>query len=138
MVDVVDDSDPSEGQRIDERQALAACEAYRKAMESHDQATLLSLISERYHEDGGNDDPSDDADFDDMKTTIESLGTSVRVQQYALEVRAIRHQDDGSIAVDVHYRAVFEQDGIGQFAREADTTLVLVREGDTLRFSSGM
>ena len=49
------------------RKIIEFCEEYRHAVERRSVGVLLKLADKRYYEDGGNVDPTDDLNYDDLK-----------------------------------------------------------------------
>jgi hypothetical protein len=97
------------------RDVIAFCETYRKAVERRDALAMLQMTSPAYYEDGGNPDASDDMDFVQFKKwlTGESINeTGVSFQ----DASAIRHEiryrrvlrGEERIFVDYTYSASFK------------------------------
>src|SRR5512133_2259436 len=53
------------------REAVLFCEKYRRAVERRDAPLLMTMISPRYYEDGGNADSSDDLDYAGMREYLQ-------------------------------------------------------------------
>jgi hypothetical protein len=99
----------------DNRDIIAFCEVYRRAVERRDANAMLKMTSTEYYEDGGNPDASDDMDYVEFKAWI----TGENFDQTGLsfqDATAIRHEiryrrivyDDTRIYVDYTFSASFK------------------------------
>lgn len=82
------------------RDIIAFCERYRRAVERKDAPVLLKMVSPQYYEDGGNADATDDMDFERFKEWV--TGQSV-------EKEGISFQDATSIRHEIRYRRVLKE-----------------------------
>lgn len=96
------------------REIVAFCETYRRAVERKDVNAMLKMTSSDYYEDGGNPDASDDMDFVQFKAWL--TGESKDATGFSFQdVTAIRHEiryrrvvyEDNRIFVDYTYSASF-------------------------------
>lgn len=77
----------------DNRDIVAFCEQYRKAVERKDANAILKLVSPDYYEDGGNPDASDDMDYTQFKRWITGEGAAEDEEEVSLmDATAIRHE----------------------------------------------
>lgn len=77
----------------DNRDVVAFCEQYRKAVERKDASAILKLVSPDYYEDGGNPDASDDMDYAQFKRWITGEAAAEDAEEVSLmDATAIRHE----------------------------------------------
>lgn len=113
------------------------CEQYRKALEARDADALLSLASPSYHEDGGNDDPSDDIDYAGLRRYLLATLAGAEQIRYSIEYREVR-EDGNRVRVSVTYAASYKVAGSGWVHRSDSNELVLERRDGKLLFVRGM
>lgn len=82
------------------RQIVAFCEKYRRAVERKDANAIVKMVSPQYYEDGGNADATDDMDFERFKQWV--TGQSA-------EQEGITFQDATSIRHEIRYRRVLKE-----------------------------
>jgi hypothetical protein len=129
----VEDSD-------DNRRIIEFCEAYRKAVERRDVAMLLEMASERYYEDGGNADASDDIDHAGLKDYLSTKFDEATAIRYEIRYRRVTTEDD-FIFVDYTYSGSFKvntKDGEKWKSTVEENRLELVPSGDTFKIVAGM
>jgi hypothetical protein len=86
------------------RDVIAFCEKYRRAVEKRDASAMLELVSPLYYEDGGNPDASDDMDYAQFKAWLTGQG---------IDEDGITFQDATAIRHEIRYRRVtFETDRV--------------------------
>jgi hypothetical protein len=86
------------------RDVIAFCEKYRRAVEKRDAQAMLALVSPLYYEDGGNPDASDDMDYAQFKAWLTGQG---------IGEDGITFQDATAIRHEIRYRRVtFESDRV--------------------------
>jgi hypothetical protein len=125
------------------REIIAVCERYRKAVEALNQAALLRMASPRYFEDSGTPVGDDDYDYSGLRAVLEDRFQKIRTMRYEIHYRRIQNdrQDHSKIHVDYTYRASFQLEtaaGDRWFRRVADNRLTLERIGEDWRIVSGM
>ena len=123
------------------RRIVAFMETYRHALEKRDVAKILSMASERYLDTNGTPKGEDDVDFEKLKVRLAELD---QLKDARVEMRYRRISFDGSmIYVELRYHAMFllaSPDGKESWkrAQPTDHRFVLEKDGDTLRFLSGL
>jgi hypothetical protein len=125
------------------REIIAVCERYRKAVEQLNKAALLRMASPRYFEDSGTPAGEDDYDYAGLRDVLENRFQKVRTMRYEIHYHRIQNDrhDPGKIHVDYTYRASFQLEtdtGDKWYRRVADNRLTLERVGDEWRIVSGM
>ncbi|MBI5532759.1 MAG: hypothetical protein HY898_08605 [Deltaproteobacteria bacterium] len=139
------------------REAVLFCEKYRKAVERRDIPLLLTLISPRYYEDGGNADASDDLDYAGMREYLQTQLTQAKAIRYEIRYRRVLgSKDTERVFVDYTYSASYKVPGIedkDEWRRTvSENRLELIRcaglsqelktahncEGTTFKISGGM
>ncbi|PKN47872.1 MAG: hypothetical protein CVU63_06075, partial [Deltaproteobacteria bacterium HGW-Deltaproteobacteria-20] len=71
----------------DNRRVVTFCETYRKAVERRDIGRILSMVSPRYYEDGGNVDASDDLDYEGLKAFMMNEFRESKAIRYEIRYR---------------------------------------------------
>ncbi len=130
----VDDSDFN-------RQVIAFCEDYRHAVERRNTGELLKLADQKYYEDGGNVDTSDDLDFAGLKDYLEKRFKETSAIRYEIFYRDVSIGRSDQVFVDYTYSASYKvpsEKGSVWRRRVADNRLELVRDGEKFRILSGM
>ena len=95
------------------RDAVLFCEKYRKAVERRDIPLLLTLISPKYYEDGGNADASDDLDYAGMREYLQKQLTLAKAIRYEIRYRRVlTSQESARVFVDYTYSASYKVPGI--------------------------
>lgn len=90
----------------DNREIVAFCELYRRALERKDVAALLDLASPQYYEDGGNVDASDDIDYAGLREYLLEKFEEASAIRYEIRYRRITKEED-YILVDFTYSGSF-------------------------------
>lgn len=122
------------------RELIAFCEEYRRAVERKNIGALLKLASERYYEDGGNVDASDDIDLAGLEEYLSDRFQDASAIRYEIRYRDVSREDD-RIFVDYTYSASFRIPGVNgeEWKRRVeDNRLELVEEDGKLRIIAGM
>ncbi len=122
------------------RDIVAFCEKYRKAVERKDANAVLKMTSPDYYEDGGNPDASDDMDFVQFKrflTGEDKEKTGISFQDATSIRHEIRYrrisQEKGRTLVDYTFSASFKiptKDGDKWKRKVEDNRLELVKDED--------
>jgi hypothetical protein len=123
------------------RKVIAFCEEYRHAVEDKDIGKLLTLLSPRYFEDGGNTNPEDDLDFDGVKEYL--TGTFVKTQtiRYEIRYRKVNVEENKRVMVEYTYSASYRIPGLrGEEWKHtvADNRLELIPAGDSYKILAGL
>ena len=90
----------------DNREIVAFCEQYRRALERKDVAALLDLASPHYYEDGGNVDASDDIDYAGLREYLMEKFEDASAIRYEIRYRRITKEEE-YILVDFTYSGSF-------------------------------
>lgn len=98
----------------DNRQIVQFCERYRKALELKDTSALLGMASPRYYEDGGNVDPSDDMDFDGLRSWLDTRFQETTAIRYEIRYRRIDYGEARRVQVIFTYSASWRIPGLKQ------------------------
>jgi hypothetical protein len=125
----------------DNRKLIDFCESYRKAVERRNVHALLKLAHERYYEDGGNSDSSDDIDKTQLKAYLETKFLDVSAIRYEIRYRQIGKGRDNKMFVDYTYSASYQLPSAeGDVWRRtvAENRLELVPHQDSFLILSGM
>jgi hypothetical protein len=123
------------------RKVIEFCENYRHAVEERNVTLLLKLASDRYYEDGGNTDVSDDMDYNGLKDYLATKFLKTSAIRYEIRYRKISVSQRNDIYVDYTYSASYRIPGsTGDEWRHsvAENRLVLVPVNDAYRIVSGM
>lgn len=95
------------------RDLILFCEKYRKAVERRDVPLLLSLVSPKYYEDGGNADASDDLDYQGVREYLTNQFKLAKAIRYEIRYRRIvRNKDTDRLMVDYTYSASYKVPGL--------------------------
>jgi hypothetical protein len=122
------------------REVIEFCEVYRHAVERKDVATLLTLASPEYYEDGGNIDASDDIDFAGLRDYLLDKFEEVAGVRYEIRYRRITDNEE-AIWVDYTFSGSFRvptEEGEKWRSVVEENRLELVRDGDTFKIVAGM
>ncbi|MCU0691579.1 MAG: hypothetical protein MUF54_09270 [Polyangiaceae bacterium] len=127
----------------DNRRVIAFCEKYRKAVERRDVATIFPLIYDKYYEDGGNVDASDDLDFAGLRAYLSDGFRRSKAIRYEIRYRrVVWNEEKGRVYVDYTYSASFKILGPeekDEWRRTvADNRLELVPHGDEFLIAAGL
>lgn len=123
------------------RNVVHFCERYRKALENKDTALLLGMASPRYYEDGGNVDPTDDMDFEGLKSWLETRFQETQAIRYEIRYRRIDKGENNRVMVVFTYSASWRIPGLKQEDwkhKVSDNRLELELDGDSYKILAGM
>lgn len=123
------------------REVLEFVEQYRKAMESRDSTTLLSMASKYYFDDMGTTAGEDDVDFDGLRDGLARLRHDVLAARYQISYRGLSEVADNRVWVDLLYTGWFKintPEGPQWRRRLEPHRVVLSREDGRLKIVSGM
>jgi hypothetical protein len=122
------------------REVIAFCEVYRRAIERKDIPALIELVSPQYYEDGGNVDASDDIDYAGIRDYLTSKFQDATAIRYEIRYRRVVREED-YIFVDYTYSGSFrlpsDQGETWQRTVE-ENRLEIVREDEDYRIVAGM
>jgi hypothetical protein len=123
------------------RKVVEFCEDYRHAVERRSVGILLSLADEKYYEDGGTADTSDDLDFAGLKEYLEGKFKDVKAIRYEVRYREVSRGRNEEIYVAYTYSASYKVPTVyGDVWRRrvADNRLELLADGERFRILAGM
>lgn len=125
------------------REVIAFCEQYRKAVERRDIGKILKMVSPRYYEDGGNVDASDDLDYEGLKAFLKTEFRDSRAIRYEIRYRRVLWAEEADrVYVDYTYSASFKIPGPenkDEWKRKvAENRLELVPKGESFEILSGL
>jgi hypothetical protein len=127
----------------DNREVIAFCEKYRKAVEHRDVPLILSMASPKYYEDGGNVDASDDMDYEGLRQYMFNEFKKAKAIRYEIRYRRVlRSKETGRSYVDYTYSASYKVPGVDDkdlwHRTVSENRLELVRAGETFKIVAGM
>lgn len=125
----------------DNRRVIEFCEVYRHAVESRDVPKLLRMADDRYYEDGGNADASDDLDRAGLDGYLQSRFRETRAIRYEIRYRRVSDGPKQTVRVDYTYTASYKiptPAGEVWRRRVAENRLELVPDKDGFRILAGM
>ncbi|MDO9022153.1 MAG: hypothetical protein Q8S73_34405 [Deltaproteobacteria bacterium] len=85
------------------RDVIAFCERYRRAVESRDARALLAMASPRYFEDGGTPDGSDDYGLDGLQRLLTAWADEVNEVRYEIRYRRVSVSDTDARRMQVDF-----------------------------------
>jgi hypothetical protein len=85
------------------RDIIAFCERYRRAVESRDARALLAMASPRYFEDGGTPDGSDDYGLDGLQRLLTAWADEVNEVRYEIRYRRVSLSESDSRRLNVEF-----------------------------------
>jgi hypothetical protein len=127
----------------DNRRVVTFCETYRKAVERRDIGRILSMVSPRYYEDGGNVDASDDLDYEGLKAFMMNEFRESKAIRYEIRYRRVVWSEEADrVFVDYTYSASFKIPGPeekDEWRRTvAENRLELLVDGENFKIASGL
>ena len=125
----------------DNRKVVQFCEAYRHAVEEKNVGKLLSMVSPRYFEDGGNTNDDDDLDYEGLKQYLTSNFVKAEGIRYEIRYRKVSVAPSSKVLVDYTFSASWRIPGIkGEEWKHtvADNRLELVPDGDNFKIIAGL
>jgi hypothetical protein len=87
----------------DTRAILQTMERYRAALEALDSKAIVSLVSPKFHDDGGTETPDDDLTYATLQPYLQSLFQKLKDPKVELKVRRVLFSDDGKVAAASYY-----------------------------------
>jgi hypothetical protein len=122
------------------REAVEFVEEYRHAVESHNPASVLRLVSQSYFDDNGTPASADDVDYETLQSRLGRWSVDVLDVRYEMRYRRVTVYPE-RVFVDVTFTGSFKvrtAEGERWERRLADNRLELVRESGRLRIISGL
>ncbi len=122
------------------REVIAFCEVYRRAIERKDIPALVELVSPHYYEDGGNVDASDDIDYAGLRDYLSTEFQDASAIRYEIRYRRVVREDD-FVYVDYTYSGSFRlpsEDGEKWERVVEENRLELVFEDESYRIVAGL
>jgi len=123
------------------RDVIAFCEQYRKAVERRNTAALLEMADPTYFEDGGNADATDDLDYEGLREYLETKFAETKAIRYEIRYRRVARGRNDEIFVEYTYSASYKvptQKGDVWQRAVADNRLELIPAGDSFKIIAGM
>ena len=122
------------------RAAVDFVETYRHAVEEHNPAAILALVSPAYLDDNGTPQTADDVDYERLQEELTRWPADVLDVRYEMRYRRVSIYAE-RVYVDVTYTAGFKlrtADGERWERRLSDNRIELIREGGEFRIVSGL
>ncbi|MBU8894928.1 DUF4440 domain-containing protein [Corallococcus sp. H22C18031201] len=91
-------SDTSETRAI-----LQEMERYRAALEALDAKAIVALVSPKFHDDAGTEDPEDDLTYANLQPHLQALFQKIKDPKVEMNVRRVEFNDAGDVAAAVYY-----------------------------------
>lgn len=132
------------------RSVVSFCEAYRKAVERKDVATLLGLAAPGYYEEGPNADASDDVDYAGLRAYLTQKYETANNIRYEMRYRRItldskpcvdQQQNCDRVLVDYTYSGSYRlatKEGEKWKSTVEENRLELIPSGETFLILTGM
>jgi hypothetical protein len=123
------------------RKVVKFCEQYRNAVEEKNVGKILSLVSPRYFEDGGNTNDEDDLDYEGLKQFLTSNFVKADGIRYEIRYRKVTFTPSQKVLVDYTFSASWRIPGVkGDEWKHtvADNRLELVPEGEAFKIVAGL
>lgn len=125
---------------VENREAVEFVEEYRHAVETHNPASILRLVSHDYFDDNGTPGTDDDIDYEGLQARLGRWTADVLDVRYEMRYRRVAVYPE-RVFVDVTYTGSFKvrtAEGDRWERRLADNRLELIREDGELRIVSGL
>ena len=127
----------------DNRKVIAFCEKYRRAVEDRDVDTLISMVSPRYFETGGNAKSGDDIDYNGLRQYLTTKFKQTKAIRYEIKYHRVHEEQDKIIRVEFTYSASFQIPAPGgdmwhRAVRDNQLRLVRDQKNDTFKIIGGM
>ncbi|MGZ3423206.1 MAG: nuclear transport factor 2 family protein [Polyangiales bacterium] len=125
----------------DNRKVISFCEKYRRAVEDRDVDTLISMVSPRYFETGGNAKSTDDMDYNGLRNYLTTKFKQTKAIRYEIRYRRISETENKVVNVDFTYTASFQiptEKGDMWHRAVRDNRLTLLRDKDDFKIIGGM
>jgi hypothetical protein len=123
------------------RKVVDFCEGYRHAVERRNVGMLLKLADQKYYEDGGTSDTSDDLDYAGLKEYLEGKFRDVKAIRYEVRYREVTRGRNEEVYVAFTYSASYKiptAKGDVWRRRVSDNRLELLPDGEKFRIVAGM
>jgi hypothetical protein len=123
------------------RKVVDFCEGYRHAVERRNVGMLLKLADQKYYEDGGTSDTSDDLDYAGLKEYLQGKFRDVKAIRYEVRYREVTRGRNEEVYVAFTYSASYKiptAKGDVWRRRVADNRLELMPDGERFRIVAGM
>jgi hypothetical protein len=123
------------------RKVVDFCEGYRHAVERRNVGMLLKLADQKYYEDGGTSDTSDDLDYAGLKEYLDGKFRDVKAIRYEIRYREVTRGRNEQVYVAFTYSASYKiptAKGDVWRRRVADNRLELLPDGENFRILAGM
>lgn len=123
------------------REVVAFCEKYRKAVERRSVPELVKMAHPMYFEDGGNADASDDMDYSELREYLETKFVEAKAIRYEIKYHKVGRGRKDEVLVDYTYSASYKiPTAKGDIWRRtvADNRLELVPDGESYKVIAGM
>jgi hypothetical protein len=123
------------------RKVVDFCESYRHAVERRNVGMLLKLADQKYYEDGGTSDTSDDLDYAGLKEYLDGKFRDVKAIRYEVRYREVTRGRNDEVYVAFTYSASYKiptAKGDVWRRRVADNRLELLPDGEQFRIVAGM
>jgi hypothetical protein len=123
------------------RKVVSFCEEYRRAVELRNVGLLLKLAHDRYYEDGGNIDTSDDLDRAGLAEYLNGRFREAKALRYEIRYRRITKGRKGELFVDYTYSASYKiptEKGDMWRRTVADNRLEITPKGESYLILAGM
>jgi hypothetical protein len=123
------------------REIVLFMEKYRRAVETRDVPTLVSMASRHYYDDMGTPTGDDDVDYDALVDGLKRLKNDVADARYQISYRLLTYTERDQILVDMLYTGWFKvetPEGPEWRRRLEPHRVVLARAGDGYKIVSGM
>ncbi len=124
---------------VESREILQVMENYRAAVEARDAAGVVKLVSEKFHDEAGTNDPADDLDRAKLQQTLTERFAQLADVKLQIEPRAVQVQD-GTGAVTYYYTLNYRLPKLTSVAQmESEIKqMVFAREGNTWKIVTGI
>jgi len=124
----------------DTRAVVAAIEAYRQAAERRDASAVLALVSQKYFDNAGTPDPSDDVDYGRLRARLAEDYRKTTALRLDIDVKQIDIDGNKATAYvfyEEYYRIATPAGEVAKQASDAHR-MQLLREGNAWHFVSGL
>ena len=125
----------------DNRKVVKFCEEYRHAVEEKNVAKILSMVSPRYFEQGGNTKDDDDLDYEGLKQYLTSDFEKTEGIRYEIRYRKVTFLPSKKVHVDYTFSASWRIPGVkGEEWKHKvdDNRLELIPEGEGYKIIAGL
>lgn len=123
------------------RKVVKFCEEYRHAVEEKNGAKILSMVSPRYFEDGGNTRDEDDLDYEGLKQFLTTNFVKADGIRYEIRYRKVSFEPSSKVHVDYTFSASWRIPGSkGEEWKHKveDNRLELIPDGEGYKILAGL